>query len=581
MPIPIGRNLETGVPVVLDTEILRTHMHLVGATGTGKSTALLSILHSLITDAGPNRCCLFLIDPIGNLSRDLLNFIAHPKFCPEHVRDRLVYIEPANEQYVIPFNPLAQATEATRYYLAMRAVDIVLRAWEAQDVAQQPRLLQWSYKAFCAVAALGFPIAICRYLLHPGTPEHKALLDRIPGEIRNHWVDILRGQNEATRILESTRNRLDPFYESPHLRRMFGTRMNLFDCARFITERKIVILNLGEYGRIPSFIADTIGGLAINEILESARILSTSSGRRTVDPTYVVMDEFHRFVGQDIEHALPTVRQMGLRLIMAHQSFSQLEREDVDLSQMIWQARSRLIFANSARDADIVADELAKLTFDNMKIKDRRTNIKQLIRGYRKEWMESESGTETRSNAEMDQNSVGSGNSLSETFPPNVRQPTKSRGRNDSTNRSTGSTSAASSSETHGRSQANVPIHETFEEVTNLTFESFDEFALKWGRKIRRLRTGNALATFPNDDEIHSIRINALLLEETRSSLSAVKDLVARNYSSEFFISGEAADRELEECRRLLLQSPKPHHLSQPDSSSDDRSPPEKESPFR
>lgn len=51
------------------------------------------------------------------------------------------------------------------------------------------------------------------------------------------------------------------------------------------------------------------------------------------------MDEFQKFVGPDIEDALPTVCQMGLRLILAHQSFSQLERGDIDLSNMIWQAR--------------------------------------------------------------------------------------------------------------------------------------------------------------------------------------------------------------------------------------------------
>jgi len=42
---------------------------------------------------------------MGNLSRDLLHWIAS-KHCPEHVRERLLYIEPANSEYVLPFNPL-------------------------------------------------------------------------------------------------------------------------------------------------------------------------------------------------------------------------------------------------------------------------------------------------------------------------------------------------------------------------------------------------------------------------------------------------------------------------------------------
>ena len=47
---------------------------------------------------------------------------------------------------------------------------------------------------------------------------------------------------------------------------MFGAAQSRFDCERFIRERKIVILNLAKLGRIPGFIADTIGALALNEV---------------------------------------------------------------------------------------------------------------------------------------------------------------------------------------------------------------------------------------------------------------------------------------------------------------------------
>jgi hypothetical protein len=48
---------------------------------------------------------------------------------------------------------------------------------------------------------------------------------------------------------------------------------------------------------------------------------------------------------------------------------------------MIWQIRNRLMFANSAKDADIIADELAVLTFDPMKIKHQLMTRRQLIAG--------------------------------------------------------------------------------------------------------------------------------------------------------------------------------------------------------
>lgn len=557
IPIPLGTYSDSGKRAYLDPELFRTHFHLIGATGTGKSTALLTMLRPLLLQTDHDECCLFLIDPIGNLSREVLQLIAHPAFCTDRVRERLVYIEPADERYVLPFNPLTHTSEANRYYQTMRSVDIVLRAWAAQDTSQQPRLLQWTYKAFCAAAMLGFPIAMCRYLLHPGQPEHEAILNRIPGDVRYHWQEILRARgSEATRILESARNRLDPFFESVNLRRMFGTRSSLFDCERFIRERKIVILNLGKYGKLPGFVADTIGGLALNEIVETANRLSTNEGRRVVDPTYVVMDEFQKYVGVDIEDALPTVRQMGLRMILAHQSFSQLERDDVDLTQMIWQARSRLIFANSARDADILADELAKLTFYPKRIKDLRTSLKQLIVGYRKEWLESESSTDTRSNASMEQQSIGYNQSWGESLAPLKLQPTKSRGHSDQNAESYGHTSAASNAQSHGRSQANVPIHDTFEEVTKITYQSFEEWAVDWGQKIRQRETGEAFAMFANDPGVHSIVIDHVPLDATPELADRVQELLARNYESDFFLTAEAADRELEQCRQVLFEAP-------------------------
>ncbi|WP_197439972.1 TraM recognition domain-containing protein [Calycomorphotria hydatis] len=500
------------------------------------------------------KSCIFVIDPLGNLSQDLLTLIAHPRYSTDSIRERLVYIEPAREDVVLPFNPLLHSSEGNRYYQTMRGVDIILRAWAAQNVSEQPRLLQWTYKAFCAVAMMQLPIAMCRYLLHPGTEEHAALLQRIPGDIRYHWQEILSARgNEAVRILESTRNRLDPFFESTNLRRMFGVVQSRFDCERFIRERKIVVLNLASRGVIPSFVSHTIGALALNEMLETASRMVTTQGRHTVDPTYIVMDEFQNYVSPDVEEALPTVRQMGLRLILAHQSFSQLEREDIDLTNMIWQARSRLIFNNTARDADIVADELAKRTFDSMTVKHKLMSMKQLITGYRKEWLRTVSTTDTASTADMAQDSTGTGESKSETVQDDVFGYSRTAGHNTSSNYSKGLTRSSSTGRTEGSGEVNVPIHKTFREVSGITFESFDEFVIKWGQWIRNLKTGEAYLQVANEDHIRKIQVDYQPIEDSREMSQAVEELKEQNFSSDFFISAHEADQESEQCRRQLL----------------------------
>src|SRR5205807_6234474 len=100
-------------------------------------------------------------------------------------------------------------------------------------------------------------------------------------------------------------------------------------------------------------------------------------------PTYLFLDEFQNFVGPDMESALPEVRQLDIRLILSHQSFSQLERGDYDLTSMIFQAQSRMIFGVQGEDADILAHELASLTFDPGRIKEENYVRRQRLAGHR------------------------------------------------------------------------------------------------------------------------------------------------------------------------------------------------------
>ena len=146
-PIRLGTDLKTNETVALEPDALSRHCHCVGATGAGKTVALHALLRPIMRQP-PRRggSCVFVIDPLGGLSHDLLMWIASPR-CPSHVRKRLLYIEPANNEFVLPFNPLQLAVGDDRYYHTARTVDLIMRQWQAQDMAQQPRLMQWSYQA--------------------------------------------------------------------------------------------------------------------------------------------------------------------------------------------------------------------------------------------------------------------------------------------------------------------------------------------------------------------------------------------------------------------------------------------------
>ncbi len=55
LPIILGTDQETGQKVEVNPELFRTHFHLIGATGTGKTTAIHTMLRPLLAD-GSSKC---------------------------------------------------------------------------------------------------------------------------------------------------------------------------------------------------------------------------------------------------------------------------------------------------------------------------------------------------------------------------------------------------------------------------------------------------------------------------------------------------------------------------------------------
>src|SRR2546422_1053502 len=211
MNIFLGHDKNTGQKIYLPKKSFDTLWHLIGGTGKGKTTAIHTMLHGLLLDPNANDCW-FILDRMGNLSYELLLWMVS-EFCPPFIRERVVYIEPACEDVVIGFNPLLFNSPGEGFYKVSRSTETILRGWESTDIQAMPRLARWMFNAFWAAAQLGLTISDCVHLLNPGSPFHSSLLYCLPPLLKAEWDEILRAHgSEATRILESTRNRLKPYF---------------------------------------------------------------------------------------------------------------------------------------------------------------------------------------------------------------------------------------------------------------------------------------------------------------------------------------------------------------------------------
>lgn len=563
MKILLGHDRAGGQKVYVPKSSFKTHWHLIGGTGKGKTTAVHTMLHPLLIDP-IDADCWFIIDRLGGLSHDLLLWMAS-EYCTDDVRSRLVYIEPAREDVVIGFNPLLYRTPAEGYYKVTRSTDTILRGWSAQNLAEMPRLARWLFNSMWACAQLGLTVSDAAHLLMPGSPFHTALLTALPPMLKAEWQEIHRSHGaEASRILESTRNRLKPYFESDILRRMFGSTRNHLDVHRMMREGKIVLINLASRNRLSPQEADAIGGMVINEVLATARGLRPEER----SPTFLLLDEFQRFVGPDLVEALPEVRQLELRLILAHQSFSQLVRGDIDLTSMIFQAQSRMIFGLQGEDADTVARELASLTFDPKRIKDELYVSRQRQKGHRvvelASWGASDAAAENWSKE------WGSGWSSQDsrarregTFGKDVLSGASGKSGSEAEKKGGGTTQTT----TRGSHEQLVPVVEDFEELATRSYYSFDEMMQVWARDVRHRRTGECYLRLVDDPAVYDVRVKRsapghlswdakTLREELPEILEDVELLLEQNFASDFFTSPQQIDREAQTRLESVLRPP-------------------------
>ncbi len=556
----LGKTLNTNDEFVIPESAFSTHVHLIGGTGKGKTTAIHTMLHPLLLSRHPQNA-FFIIDRLGNLSWELLLWLSS-KFCTEQTRSRLLYIEPSREDVVIGFNPLTYSSPQHGYYKVQRATDIILRAWESVNIEAMPRLARWVFNSFWAAAQLGLTIADCGHLLMPGSRYHQPILNALPPLLRAEWHEIIeaRGQ-EATRVLESSRNRLKPWFEAPVLRHMFGTTESRLDVSRFMRERKIVLINLAPQNRLSPQLGDAIGALILNEVLATAR--SLPMGER--HPTFLVLDEFQNFVGPDIEAALPEVRQLGLKLILSHQSFSQLERGDYDLTNMIFQAQTRIAFGVQGEDAEILGKEFSSMTFDPKRVKHKLYSTRQRLAGHEmitlQNWSQSESTS--KSTGRNDNTNQNTGTSKSWQSGRDEYGRTKSEGTAQGSSKSEGTGSSSGSS--HGSTQHLKPIHEEVQELSNVTFYSGDDWDRVWAQKARALPTGVALVRLVNTPELYEVAVKkssvsylgwdrSELAKRLPSVLERLDHMLERNFSSEYFTKPERIEQETHARLNKLVQ---------------------------
>jgi Type IV secretion-system coupling protein DNA-binding domain len=322
-------------PVALTPAAARQHLHLIGATGSGKST----LICNLALDDIANGRGVVVIDPKGDLVGDLLERL------PEPAHERLVLLDP-DEADAPPAMNVLEGRDPD--LVVDHLVGILHRIWHAywgpriDDVLRASclTLLRRPGATLAEVPRLLADAAFRRPYLH-GLDD--------PVGLGGFWA-WYEGQSPASQaqIVGPIMTRLRAFLMRPFVRAVVGSASSSFDMAD-VLDGGICLVRVPK-GQLGDETSRLLGSFVLARVWQAATARARLPQADRVDAV-LYADEAHNFLTlpYQFDEMFAEARGYGLGLALAHQHLAQLP---TDLARALSaNARSKLFFTLSPEDA--------------------------------------------------------------------------------------------------------------------------------------------------------------------------------------------------------------------------------------
>jgi hypothetical protein len=322
-------------PVRLTATDACHHVHLLGATGSGKSTLIANLaLHDIQEGRG-----VVVIDPKGDLVTDLLDRL------PDRALDRLVLLDPDERAAPPTLNPL----EGDDPDLAVdHLVGILHRIWIAHWGPRIDDVLRAS--CLTLLRRPGATLTDIPRLLSDPVFRHPYLqgLDD-PVGLGGFW-SWYQQQSPASQgqMVGPIMTRLRAFLLRGFVRDVVGSARSSFDMAS-VLDGGVLLARLPK-GLLGDDTARLLGSFVVARVWQAATARART-GQQLRAPASLYVDECQNFLTLPyrFEELLPEARGYGLALHLAHQHLGQLPRELHDALSA--NARTKVYFTVSPEDA--------------------------------------------------------------------------------------------------------------------------------------------------------------------------------------------------------------------------------------
>ncbi len=311
----------TTTKIGLSLEERRRHIYILGATGTGKSTLLLSMIDQDIRN-GKGLC---VIDPHGDLIEDTLQCV--PK---NRVKD-VIYFNPDDISYPMGIN-LLELSEGLNDEDALREKEYVAESIISlfhkiySEKYSGPRmeyiLRNTIHTAFTIPNATLFTV----YKLLINTPFRKSVVRNLTDEnLKDFWrYEFAKaGDYQKVKMISPITNKIGRFLFSPTAKRILGQEKSTINFSEIIDDGKILLCNLSK-GRIGEDNSEVLG-VVIMAKLQLAALKRARVKMKDRKDYYLYVDEFQNFATSAFAQILSEARKYRLNAILAHQTTSQIK----------------------------------------------------------------------------------------------------------------------------------------------------------------------------------------------------------------------------------------------------------------
>ncbi len=324
------------VPVYLTPDQRGRHTHIIGASGTGKSSLLFSMIRQDI-EGGAG---VAVLDPHGDLIDQILGII------PEGRIGEVVLVDPSDVEFPVGFNVLQAHSEEEKNLLASDLVSVFHRLSTSWG-DQMNTVLQNAILVFLESPKGGTLVDLRRFLSEqPFRTEYLRTVQ--DPELVYYWQKVfplLSGGKSIGPIL----TRLQDFFSRKPIRNMVSQRDNRLDFARIMDSGQIFLAKLSE-GLCGAENSYLLGTLLVSKFQQLAMARQSQEVSRR-KPFWLYIDEFGDFIAPSMAEILKGARKYKLGLTLAHQELHQLQADPKVESAVATHPCTRIVFRVGDDDA--------------------------------------------------------------------------------------------------------------------------------------------------------------------------------------------------------------------------------------